>query len=489
MSSPAAAAGAGAAVLLAVAGLLGDLPDNLRAWCVTAGFLALAGWALLARRGYVAALFALFFAGFGGLSAVIAVAPGGASSGAPIPQLSSMTIMGILDQAGVAAPPDGAEAFGYALRLTILCGVVATLAAAFPRPREAVPAAAARRAGSAELIRAGQVLVALGFLGMALAGARFILTQPLDAGLWTAVKSIWSGGSYLLLLAMFAVPGFGVWLSGLLQLDGPARPEWVRFLAAAGLYCAVSLPTGQRGFVVQVAIVVVGVLVVGGRIRVRTLVALGIVGVIGLGVTQAARNAAREDDSLSLSGIVHRLEPDRLRTLYGSQLASFAWTWDVARYRDAIDPVPDTFVSVLLKPVPRQLYPDKIQGFGEEFTRRLYPSAAEQQVAFAAPLVAEADAAYRWPGALVVLGLFGAAAGWAERRLRASDDPLRGVWGVALAWSIFALLRGDLANATVVVAAWVVPLAGATLALRRRPGGGLPLPRRVARRREKAVVA
>lgn len=467
----------GAIVLLGLAVGL-DAGQDLRAWFVTAGFLALAGWTSAGRRGYAATAIAVVFAALGGLSAVIAVAPGGSGGGAAIPQLRDMALLGVLSQAQAAPPAPGDASFDYALALTVAAGVLAVLAAAWGR----VPATrAVGGADSPRLIRAGQVMVAVGFVGIGLAGARFVATQPLGGDLWTAAKSFWSGGSYLLLLAMAAVPGIGVWLSGLLAGDADRR-EWTRFALAAGAYCAVTLPTGQRGFIIQVTLVIVGVLVLAGRISVRRLVAIGIVGVLALGLTQAARNTAREDGNLSPAGVAERLKPDRLRVLYGSQVASFVWTWDVARYREAVNPIPDTFASVLMKPIPRQIYPDKVQGFGDEFTRRLYPTATAEQVAFAAPLVAEADAAYRWPGALLILAAFGAVAGFVERRLWRSGSPLRAVYGVALGWSIFVLLRGDLANATTVVAAWVVPLVVLAVVERRAAGHDWPrLPRRRAK--------
>lgn len=54
----------------------------------------------------------------------------------------------------------------------------------------------------------------IGFLGVAGALTRFGLTQFPVEDLWDSFKSFWIGGTYLLLIATFAVPGFALWVQG-----------------------------------------------------------------------------------------------------------------------------------------------------------------------------------------------------------------------------------------------------------------------------------
>ncbi len=253
------------------------------------------------------------------------------------------------------------------------------------------------------------------------------------------------------------MPGFGLWLAALLERRA-GRSEYLRWGAAAALYLALLVPTGQRGFAVALALMVLAILVYEGRISPRAFAGIAAAAVVLIGLTQAARNELRETGGLSPSNYLHRLAPHNWRDLYGSQLASFNWTVLIDQNRDRLH-IPDPFPRALLKPIPRQIYPGKSQGFGSEFTKRVYPGAYAQKVSFATPLTAESDYAHGTAGVLVVFLLLGALAGLAERRVADRAPPVVAPIAVAtIAWCVFCLVRGDFANAIVVSAGWIVPL-------------------------------
>ena len=304
--------------------------------------------------------------------------------------------------------------------------------------------------------RAATVFVAAGFVGASVAVARFLVAGTTTGDLWSSTRSFWQGNGYLLLAATAAIPGLG-----LLLLDAVRRGSRVRTAAIAAVMAAYVLllaPSGQRGFALQIGLVIVAVLATARRLRLRVLAPAAVVVLALLGMTQAARNEARETGSITVAGVVARLEPGRLETLYGSQLSSFQWTWDVVAFGDQLD-IPNTFLHAVAKPIPRQLMPDKVQGFGEEFTKRLYPDAFEQQVAFSVPLVAETYYVFGWLGVLLIFASLGAAVALLELYVvRPAPSSLRAILAVGLGWSAFILLRGDLANALVFSSAWIVPL-------------------------------
>lgn len=315
--------------------------------------------------------------------------------------------------------------------------------------------------------RAGQILVAAGFVGLALALIRFAIVELPSDDPWRSMKSFWRGSSYLLLVANAAVPGFALWLSAALRRE--SRRSLFLVCGVAGLYLLAYAPTGQRGAVAQVGLVGVAVFVGARRVRAARLMIVLLSAALLAGVTQAVRNEIREFRSFSPHRVVERLSPDQWGVLYGSQIASFHWTWDVAAHRDDLE-IPNTFLHALLKPVPRQLLPGKVQGFGEEFTERLYPDAYAEQVSFATPLTAEADYNGGVPGVLVIFLVLGFGAAFAEIHLvRRAPSLLAPAWAAAVLWTGMVLLRGDLANALVFSSGFVVPLALTSIALGFRP--------------------
>lgn len=442
----------GGLALLVVACLPTGASLELRSWLVLGGFLVLT--IVLARARArppgAPALVAAFFAVFGGLSAVIA-------ANEPGPRLG------------------GSASFTYAAVATCLGGVAA-LAAVLLTGRWAGERLPGRQEPTASrLVRVGVILVAIGLAGLGAAVTRFVLTELPSDDLWAAAKSFWVGNTWMLLVANSAVVGFGLWVAGLV-VRGARAVEYVVPGALAIVFLAALVPTGQRGFGIELVLVVIAIGV--ARLRNRRTVALAlVVALVPLAVvTQAARNEASETGTVRLGSVVDRLDPDRWGTLFGSQLASFRWTWDVAARRYDIG-APNSFVQLALKPVPRGVLPDKSQGFGEEFTRALYPDAAADEIAFATPLVAESDYNGGLLGVTLVLALFGALAAFGELFVvRGAPASIRPVWAIVLIFDGFMILRGDLANALVFGASLTAPLAGASLALRYRP---LPRRRRI----------
>jgi O-antigen biosynthesis alpha-1,2-mannosyltransferase len=431
--------------LLALACLLTDASPVARSWLLLAGFAALTGTLAAAsvRPRWAPALIAAFFTVFGGLSAAIATREPAARLG-------------------------GSTSFTYAAFATSLGGVaaVASVLAAGRYGGERLPRGVNPSAD--RLVRVGAILVAIGLVGLGAAVGRFALAELPSDDLWVAAKSFWAGNTWSLLIANSAVVGFGLWATGLAERKAPAVAYAVP-AAPALLFVVALLPTGQRGFASELALVGAGIALarLGSR---RTLAVVLIATFVPLAViTQAARNEARETGSIRVGGIAERLEPDRWSSLFGSQLASFQWTWDVAAYRDRID-APNSFVQLPLKAVPRSILPDKSQGFSEEFTTALYPDAAADQVAFATPLVAESDYNGGLVGVAVVLSLFGLLAAFGELFVaRGAPSTLRPVWAAVLIFDGFMILRGDLANAVVFGSSLTVPLVAASLALGYRP--------------------
>ncbi len=443
-----------------------------RGWELTASFAALLAGLVALRAGAVAVGFAAAFLVFGGLSAVAA-----AEQAIPAPDSALLQLVhyGLAGAVRPAPIGEGAASFVYALRITAAAGFLASFAAvgvtSWQRRlglRE--PGVAGREAGSQvdalTIQRVGQALVLLGLCGFGLALVRFAASGQEAPTLFARLKSFWTGGSYLLTLAAVSMPGIGLWLSAALAR---ADQRSVRTCGAvAVLLVLASVPTGQRGFGIQVALVVTAVLTARTMMSSRTLALLVVIGAAGLGVTQAARNAAREEGTVRVGSMVQRLAPDRIGDLFGSQIASFRWTWDVARYRPQLD-LPGPVRSLVSKPIPRALDPDKTQGFGTDFTAEVYPAAAAQDVGFATPLVAEMDYAYGWPGVAAAFLVLGAFTAFLWARSQRSDLILRPVLATAIGWCAFLYLRGDLANATVIASSWIVPLIVVEVLLHRWP--------------------
>jgi glycosyltransferase involved in cell wall biosynthesis len=366
----------------------------------------------------------------------------------------------------------GSASFTYAVIATSLGGLCALAAAcAFGAiGGERLPSP--ERLSGRRMRRVGAALVAVGFVGVAAALARFAIEELPTDDLGAAAKSFWIGNTWMLLVANAAVPGFGLWFAGLAGESTPIRGYLLPGVLVVA-YALMLVPTSQRGFVIELAVIGTALLIarLGRRWWLGALVLAALVPFAI--VTQAARNEINETGSLGLGSVVERLEPDRWSQLFGSQLASFRWTWDVAESRERID-APNSFLQLALKPVPRRLVPDKSQGFGTEFTRALYPDAADDQVAFATPLVAESDYNGGLFGVAVALGLFGALAAFGELFVaRGAPRAMRPVWAAVLLFAGFMVLRGDLANALVFSFSLTAPLVVASVLL-----GFRPLPRR-----------
>jgi glycosyltransferase involved in cell wall biosynthesis len=454
---------------LGVAGLspVEDLEPSGRAWLLTGGFGLLSAALLLPPiRAFAPVFVALVFLVYGGFSAVVAV---------PEPAGEQAERAEILTEEQVEASiPDAsydtavrARGFRNAAFVTGLAGLLA-IGAALASGRRGPSPRGRRVAGLGRVEYAGKALVAVGFVGVALALLRFGLTQIPTDDLWQSFKSMWQGGSYFLLLGTFAVPGFGLWLAGLLARRAP-RAAYLGWAGVAATYLALLIPTGQRGFAVALALMVMAILVFGGRITWRVFATVAVLGTVLIGLTQAARNQIRETSGLSPSNYVSRLAPDQWEELYSSQLASFNWTVLVDQNRERLD-IPNPFPRALLKPIPRQIYPEKSQGFGTEFTERVYPGAAAQSVSFAIPLTAETDYAFGTAGVVVAFLLLGALAGLAERWVAGRAPPaVEPIVLATIAWSVFCFVRGDFANALVVTAGWIIPLGLVARSIGLRP--------------------
>jgi glycosyltransferase involved in cell wall biosynthesis len=443
------------------AGLISGLSEPARAWLLTGGFVLLVPVVALSPRRALAPLaVAVVFVLYGGVSALVAVPESAAQQARHAKGLSKDQVEASQRSPRFEATHSQEErAFKRASLLTGLAGLVAIAAASLAAGTAGARGGArrlGRRAGAGRMEMAGRSLVFVAFLGVAAALARFFLTQIPTDDLHMAIKSFWNGGSYFLLVATFAIPGFGLWLQGVLHRSH-SRGDLIRVGAWAAVYLALLVPTGQRGFAIALAVMVVVILAFDGILEARHLVAVAIAGVVLLGVTQAARNEVREEGGLSPSGYVARLAPAEWKSLYASQLASFNWTVQVIEFEDKLD-IPNPLPQLLLKPVPRQIDPNKSQGFGAEFTRAVYPGAARQEVSFAIPLIAESYYGFGILGLIVAMALLGAGAGLAESRLAARDPMAMPLVLATMGWCLFVLVRGDLANALVFASGWVIPL-------------------------------
>lgn len=453
--------------LFLAAGLLPNLGETSRAWSLAVGFIVLVPtFALSHRRGLAPVAVVLVFVVYGGISALVAVPESAEQQAQHAKALTKEQVKASQRAAEFeGSKAEEEDAFQTAALLTAIAGLLASGAALVAgagsapgpvgSPRRSQDQAAEPSAGSMEM--AGRVLVFIAFLGVAAALVRFAATQLPTDNLHRAIKSFWEGGSYFLLIATFAIPGFGLWLQGLLHRS-PSRPELLRLFGWSLLYLTLLVPTGQRGFAIALALMVVGIITFDGYLKARHLVAVVMVGVALLGLSQAARNQIREEGEVTPSGLVSRVAPREWKSLYGSQLASFNWIVQVVEFKDRLD-IPNPFPQLLLKPVPRQIYPDKSQGFGQEFTQRVYPEAASQEISFAIPLVAESYYAFGIAGLVVLFLALGSLVGLAESRFASHTQPMvRPLVLATIGWCLFVLIRGDLANAVVFASGWVIPL-------------------------------
>lgn len=464
-----AVAGAGVLIVLfaTLAGLW--LEPVLRAWLLVTGFSLLAASCLGASRRFaMPAILGVILVVFCGLSAAVSIPEPVETSNQRAKELNEEQVKASTPAKGIESRVS-AEGFHHAARVTGLGGLSAMLAA-FAAATLLKPPRQRLKRRPAEIERIGKQLVLLGFLGVAGALLRFVLTQfPVD-DLFASVKSFWIGGTWLLVIATVAVPGFGLWIQGLVG----RQAEWQRFVvpaAAALIYTVLLVPTGQRGFVVALSVVLLAILLGNRVIGLRKTAALIAVGVVFIGLTQAVRNEASQTGKITPKGFIERVQPNQWRDLYSSQIASFSWTALIAQNRSELE-IGNSFLALLAKPVPRLIYPEKSQGFGAEFTQRAFPGAAKLDVSFATPLVAESDYNFGLAGVILILGLVGAGCVLADRRLAERAPPLvEPIVAATIFWVLFELIRGDLANALVFSAGWVLPLLiySRGLGLRRKP--------------------
>ena len=457
-----------AVVLLASLGI--QIEDLLiRAWGLTIGFALIAGsLAGASRKTVVPATLAVILMVFAGFSAVVAVPETPEDAAVRAETLSKEQVEASTPAKGFTST--GTEAsFDYAARVTGLAGLAmifgALLAAAFT----AIPPERRKRQNH-RIERVGRTLVMIGFAGVAFALLRFALTELPSDDLADSFKSFWIGGTWLLLIGAFAIPGFALWAQGMIA-RGAGWREFLPLLIFTGVYLGLLIPTGQRGFLIALGVMLIAILIGNRYIRIRGLTALIVIGVLLVGLSQGARNEASETGKITAGGFLERIQPDRWRDLFASQIASFNWTMLVEENREELR-ISNSFIGLLEKPVPRSIYPDKSQGFGNEFTARVFPDAAAQQVSFATPLVAESDYNFGPAGAILILAIVGAFAMWADSRIaRRTPAAVEPVVVATIFWVCFELVRGDLANAITFSFGWVAPLVifSMALGLRRQP--------------------
>ena len=418
---------------------------------VLLGFALLAAGLLVGPRRFPAAAgFAAIFALYGGLSAAVAA-----------PELVRA------DEPLRVAKSSLADAFTESLRLTVLAGLTAVAAGAAGASAGSRVRWRFRAIRSIDVERIGRFLVLVGYVGLALALIRVLVFKLPGTGLHDAIQSFWDGGAYLLVLAHLALPGLALWIPALLHQGA----HWRAYLLPGALlvvFVVLLIPTGQRTYGIEAGLVVVLALTASGVLSARRATVLAVVGIVLLGVTQAARDEVRETNRLTLDGTAARLAPEKLTTLYGGQFASFRWTVEATRYRDRLV-VDRPLLALVAKPVPRQLYSGKPEDFSEQFTKQLHPDAAAEGVNFATPLVAEARFSLGWQGAVAVHGLLGLLVGlsvtMARRRL---PQALQVAAVMAAGWTGLVFIRGDVANAALAAATWVIPVAAVLVVLSRR---------------------
>jgi glycosyltransferase involved in cell wall biosynthesis/O-antigen/teichoic acid export membrane protein len=409
------------------------------AWWVTGGFVATAAALAALRAPLEAPILGLLLGVYVGVSAVLAAAHPAR------PELAG------------AGPGIAPHVFGETLLLAgaggLACLAGLLLAAGRRRPRRGAPARLERR----RLAQAARLLVIAGVAGAALAVLRFLVARRAGPLSTATLQSFWHGGAYLILLAQFAIPGFGLELS-LRLADGEPRRRVLAPLVGLAAMMALSLGTGERGFLIEGGLVV-GAVALAHRRSARLLVVPALLaGLLLLGVTQAARDALHREGTLAPAAVARHLSPGDWVRLLENQFASFQWGADLDAYGSRIHAT-NPLVALLAKPIPRQLDPGKPPGLSQRFTEVVYPSAARVGVHFAVPLYAElayaAGPAGELAGLLVLGGLLGA--GW--RRSTRWPAAVRPVARAGFLWGAFVLLRGDLSNSVPAAAAWLVPLA------------------------------
>lgn len=446
----------GLVIILCAVAARHELEPVYAGWLLVAGFVGLAGClAGASRRLVVPSLVAVVMIVFGGFSTVVAVPESLEAAAERAQELTPEQVETSTPAASFDARVNE-DGFDYAVALTGLGGLAAVLgslaaAVAFsPSPRR-------RDRRPKQIERIGKLLVSIGFLGVLAALIRYGVTQFPIEDLWESFKSFWIGGTILLLVATFAVPGFGLWAAGL-SARGASVLEYRALGLLAIVYLALLTPTGQRGFVVALAVVALAILISSHMVSLKQATAIVLAGVLLIGLTQAARNEASGTGRITIDGVAKGIRPSEWRDLYANQIASVNWTALIHQNRERLD-IPNSLVALVEKPIPRALAPDKSQGFGDEFTSQVFPAAAAKSVSFAVPLVAELDYNLGFIPAMLIVAIVGALATLADMKLARRAPPAVEAIAVAtIFWCFFELTRGDLANAIVFSSGWLVPL-------------------------------
>lgn len=443
------------------------------AWYLTAAIIALGPLVLVRRERLIGMWLYFILIAYVGMSAHVAVRD---LTEAPYfygSSLMALKAMGIGVEAPHSVDAPTAAAFVTAARVAYLCSLAALLTCvAFPG-RQRPPRTTDPDISFARLMLAGRIFLVIGVIGVVGALARFFATGLGQGSIWDSAKSFWDGGAYLLAAGHLVLPGCAC----IMQARAARGDSWRQLMPAMfGMLTLTVLliPTGQRTFGLESGVVALMVLAGNGRLRPRTIATTLILGLVLLGVTQAARDQVRETGKFTAAGTVDRLLPAKWTTLYANQFSSFTYIVDVIHYDDSLD-TRNSLVSLLTKPIPRQILPDKSQGFAAEFTARLYPAAADEKVNFATPAMAElrADLGTNW-GVIAAFALFGTVLAALEHRIRRGLRILAPLLAIAMFWSAYAVVRGDLANGALLVANWVFPF-GIVAYLVSRP----PRPRRI----------
>jgi hypothetical protein len=450
---------AGIGVVLLAAGVAGlGLGQVSRGLAVAAGFTAIA--IALAREGIggmLPAALAGFFVLYGGVSAAVA-------AGTPIVDLDFESIvplagLGIVKvvRAPTGTPPIGA--FDFALLLVVVSGAAA-VAGAVAGGHLSGGAASWRRPSPRRLKLGAYALLAIGGVGVALAGVRLLQVAP-GTPLWDTTRTLWHGGAYFVFLAHCALPGFGLLLACLLE-EGADRRQLMPALAGLTGFVVLTVITGQRTFGIEAGLMLLALWIWRRGLRVRHALAFVTIGMVLLFLTQAVRNALQDTGRITVATVSGELSGPRRIGLLGNQFDAFPRTLDVARARGRIRGG-SSLLDVVLKPVPRQLLDSKPAGFAERFTQAVHPDAITHGITLAVPLWAELDYDLGPVGATCGLFLLGLCGGWAARRARTAPPALRPLLGLAIFWSLFVFLRGDLSNAVVGALGWIIPVVAAAL--------------------------
>jgi glycosyltransferase involved in cell wall biosynthesis len=436
----------------AVTGARGDVAAG---WWVAAGFAAgAAGLGLLElplEAGVLSLVLALYVGVSGALAAMLPArdVSDSRSAFAPLAKLPFIRL-------ATTGPRLASWAFHPTLALASACGMLCIAALVLVASLPGRPARSAAPLEHQRLLQASSLLVAAGLVGAALAAAHYAISHQGPALSTSALQSFWKGGAYFTLLAQFAIPGLGLRLSLLVE-RGAGRRAIASTATGLVLFLLLTVPTEERGFLIEGGLIVVAILLMF-RPRFRLLLVPAVIaGLLLLVVTQAARDAVRIDGTASPAAVARYLAPDQWTRTLENQFASFQWAADVHAYASALHGT-NPLVALLVKPVPRQLWPGKPSGLGAELTATVYPTASAAGVNFAVPLYAELQFALGAAGALIGLALLGALLAAGLRTALSWPRPVQPVARVLFLWAGFLLIRGDLSDSVPVAVAALLPL-------------------------------